>query len=163
MPMIKLAGTDVEQPVESFKTREEMDARAKALRDEGFTVLPMDNPRHGLAGFVAFLVPASPESRGPEWDEKARALEWPVYGSRLLSDEVTVKTADQLVEAYKAHEGHETLRPHVDPVDRTLGFVCYCRAHEGRSSLITVPLSRLQEMESLPDAIREEVMKGIRK
>lgn len=118
-------------------------------RDEGWTFLPIDEPRHGLLGFMAFR-------QQNDGEEEQRTYQWPVAGVPLEPD-VRQVTSLQAIFEFIEQTGTANVVLCDDPVRRMIGVGRY-EPENRRAVILEVPLTKMVEARGLTPEQRAAFM-----
>jgi len=100
-------------------------------------------------GKLAFWVPPQGKNLEKEWtamDADAIWLTWEMFGRVLQPEKIRVTDGNNLFKLYGEHKDHQIVG-FTNSITRSAGFVCFCRAHEGKSLVFAIDLA---DMKGIP-------------
>lgn len=132
-------------------TRQEVGLHLAELqkRDEGWTFLPVDDPRSGLKGFVAYRTLE-------DGSEESRTYQWPITGDILFPETRQVELTELIDFIEKT--GTQNLILCDDPVRRMIGFGRY-EPERHVVVVVEIPLTKVVKAEGLSHEQRAAFLK----
>lgn len=131
---------------EIFPSRGELDRRAQALKSEGAVVLPDDQPEAGVYGYTVLPTSHTADIRLAHF----------VHGKPLKPEIRVVDSADDFASWLREHSSHTRSRSNA-PKLKQIGMVCFCKASEGRSQVVRIPVDKTR---TLDPALLGEIMRA---
>jgi len=107
----------------------DLNSRSEQLRISGRTIIPYDRPEFGRVAFVAFH--PKPDNFAGNWteaDEDGIRVTFYPFGKKMTPKVDYSISAEAMETALMEHGSHPGFRKFANPVDRQVGFLCYCQA-----------------------------------
>lgn len=139
---------DLEPKIVQVTSEEELISRAKEFLKAGRRVVDCNIFEEGVIGKLSFCVP--PESKVPidGWGtEKIDAiwLTWEKFGRRLQPEKIRIVDGNQMFSVFDEHRSHQIIG-YTNSMEQAAGFVCFCRASEGKALVFFVDLANAKEI-----------------
>jgi hypothetical protein len=139
---------DLEPRTVKVTSEAQLQAQVSELEKQGRRVIECNAFENGLRGKLAFWPP--PEGHDPKkWtpqDADAVWLTWEICGRMLQPEKIVVTSGDELFKLFGEHRDHG-ITGFLNATDRIAGFVCFCKAKEGKSLVFSV---RLDDAKGIP-------------
>lgn len=119
---------------------------ASELAELGWRVIPNDRPAAAEIGFLA--------KKTYNGNLVERRIVWHPFGHLLFPQIQVVGTEDEFLDLFKHHLVHRIFKCDDPEADR-LGFVCYCKQKERRSTVFQMPVAVAEHLGSVFLEIRE--------
>lgn len=134
-----------------LQSLDELNQKTRDLEDGGMRVIDCNDLEHGLVGKLAFFAPPDNEVEWAESDARAVWFVWPRFGKSLTPEIIHAKASRELSKFYMQHTRHR-ISGFTNSVERSAGFVCYCKQAEGKSLVCSVKLPDLKDLD--PELVR---------
>ena len=144
--------------IEMCLSEEQLLSKADECEKAGRRVIKCNILEDGIIGKMAFFSP--PEGQENTWTEKQADmiwLTWEKFGRVLKPKKTLVENGRLLFGLYNEHQNHDLIG-YTNAEDRTVGFICYCKADEGKSLVFYSTLSVTKE---IPNELRSFIESDI--
>lgn len=134
---------DLQPKTIKVESKEQLEKQAAELEKQGRRVIDCNVFDDGVVGKLAFWAPPQGKHLEKEWttmDADAIWLTWEMFGRVLQPEKVKITDGNDLFKLFGEHKDHK-LVGFLNSTDRTAGFVCFCKAKEGKSLVFSVHLS----------------------
>ena len=124
-------------------SEEHLGTQVEELKKQGRRVIDCNVFENGIIGKLAFWVPPEGKSLEKEWtpkDADAIWLTWEKYGKVLQPEKTQLTSGEQLFQLFNEHKDHK-IAGFTNSMEKTAGFICFCKASEGKSLQFFVHMS----------------------
>ncbi len=137
---------DLEPKTIRVSSAEELRAKAFEHEKSGRRVIDCNVFEEGLIGKLSFILP--PEGKASTWtpqEADATWIVWEKFGRMLQPEKTQVQDGTEMFKLFGEHKNHQIVG-FTNSMDKSAGFVCFCKAEEGKSLVFTVDMSNAKEL-----------------
>jgi hypothetical protein len=134
---------DLEPRTVKVDSEEHLKAQVEELQKQGRRIIDCNVFENGIVGKLAFWVPPEGKHLEKAWtpqDADAIWLTWEKFGKTLEPEKVRVIDGTQLFKLFNEHKSHQIVG-FTNSMEKTAGFICFCKAAEGKSLVMFVHLA----------------------
>jgi len=138
---------ELKPTVVKVESEAELKSKCEEYVLQGRRIIDCNVLEDGIVGRLAFLEP--PEGKNPEkWTKKdtdAHWIIWEKYGQVLIPEKIHINSGNELFIIYNEHKNHRQVG-FTNSESKVAGFVCFCKADEGKSLVFTVKMANTKEI-----------------
>jgi hypothetical protein len=143
-----MSNMNLEPRIIKCESEEALKRQTAELEKQGRRIIDCNVFEEGLVGKLGFRIPPEGKSLEKKWtaqDADAIWLTWEKFGQVLQPERIMIKDGNSLFRTFAEHKDHPMMA-YTNSVDKTAGFVCFCKASEGKSFVAAVKITDLKQV-----------------